>query len=171
MTERSDWRDVLRASDPYDGAGLAAAETTRLRARIRAASADPVAPGRSWAAAGGIAAGLAVLALTFLISRATPDLAVEPDAGPVAATVAPTYEVPAPPDSLLPSDRVRLDAVRVSALKPPVTLLTAAEPAVRNVRLTAPRGTRIIWTLDPAFGDNSQTANGDPSRFQGADPR
>jgi hypothetical protein len=49
---------------------------------------------------------------------------------------------------------------------------TTTSPAPRNVRFTAPRGTRIIWTLDPAFESRTESSTARPTRDQqGADAR
>jgi hypothetical protein len=56
----------------------------------------------------------------------------------------------------------------VATVLPTPTLAPDRPTTARSIRFTAPRGTRIIWNLDPNF-ESSTTRNSAPSaRPQGA---
>ena len=116
---------------------------------------------------------------------ATPDGTFTPRSGEVpdrlatAETPGAVAEVQAPPELTAPiaaelvaaSEDGRLASARAASLIPAEGAINIEVPTARHVRLTAPRGTRIIWTLDPAYDNPDSTLNGDDDRLQGADAR
>lgn len=184
--DRRDLRQMLRAGDPYDGAKLPAADATRIKARVRAAAGERPAPALNWTLAGVVTACTALVALVVWVAMPAPELQPDtslaaPDPPPVsvsrpgAGTTSPALDLTTLSAAELVTDPrdERLEATRAAGLTAPApaAAVSPSPPLARHVRMTAPRGTRIIWTLDPAFDNPDSTLNGADDRLQGADPR
>lgn len=167
---RPDVGEVLRAGDPHQGQALDVAERQRILTHLRAAA--RVTPAASafgplaWAA---MATAVLAVAIAWLAwpggppvvpenvqapaLPAPPPTVVTAEESPAEATTPPAI-VETTPEALHPA--LLAEAVETAPTEP-VAVEIAASPSPRldrqprSVQFTAPRGTRIIWTLDPEF--------------------
>lgn len=188
-----DLRARLRAGDPYDGTPMAEADATRIRARLRTAAGEPAAAAapfpyfRPVALAATLLLTLGVWLYAPVGTLRDPATRPGPAESPAATPEPPTsteppfpswtptvHAAPAVPERLVAaaSDPAESE-VATSAPDPAATLVATTDPApvaeARNLRLTAPGGTRIIWTLDPEFEtDVARSSARRPIERQGA---
>lgn len=146
MTTHRGLGDRLRVGDAYDGRGLSDHDATRIRARLREAARQP-SHGIGWQPVTAVALTVVV---AFGIWMATPE--------PVPSTVPPpALAVPLPARHPAPPLPTPAPTSVVAPAVAPTTMVAADIPAPerpaqrRDLRLTAPGGTRIVWTLDPDF--------------------
>ena len=196
---RDSLRARLRQGDPHRGESMPALDAARVKARVRAATTGATAR-PTWIPAAAVAATVTVVALGVWTgsrpgTRAPASATAAGGNGSAAAPAEPAEPVApvaAPQSQLAPGLGQRQPAVVHAAPAlpepaPAATLLalpeaaTAAQGAppteaqraeVRRVRFTAPRGTRIVWTLDPDF-EPGTARDGAPSapHQQGANER
>jgi len=184
--DRDPLRERLRAGDPYQGEPMPGPDAVRIRARMRAAAEGGYAM-PNWVPA---AAMVAVVALgVWLGSRpstpegqspATPDGAAvaELPSEPVSTSQLPQVleTVQTEPEVVHPAPALPELAAVGQQASAPSEIAVAADQAprteARRVRFTAPRGTRIVWTLDPDFDPGTTHNSAPPARHQqGANDR
>lgn len=157
----------LRQGDPYDGSPMAPADVARARARMLEAAVGRRTAGSRIPATAAVAAVLAAVGLWLyspdggervpVSSGPAPMPVPASDAAagePVQSRRAPVVRTaPALPAVAAPVAEVAVAAPTTEAL--PQTQVVAGEARrsrrPRSVQLTAPRGTRILWTLDPDY--------------------
>ena len=175
----------LRANDPATGEALKPAEQQQIRSQI--ASSRPsglgASPGRHWFSAGAAAAVLvAAVAVALLPVPDTGDLSDQARAvvprEPVAGTDTLRFELALPANSLesAPSAASRKSAVgaespssdlpveRSSSLKATAGPADPARETTKRsveLRLIAPGGTQVVWTLDPDFAATKRNKQGE----------
>jgi len=161
---------LLRAADPAADAELDPVDKAELRRAVLDAAARGESPsawmalGTPWVTAAALTAVLVAGAgLAFLLLGEPPPAGGEAGTDPVAtappiepqpeeaasiteATPAETtVSAPTPEAGTSSTSRTTVAAVTSSSALP------SPDRASRTLHLTAPRGTRIIWTLDPSF--------------------
>jgi hypothetical protein len=170
--ENDSLRAQLRAGDPYRGEPMPTLDAARVKARMRAAVAG-VHVRLRWIPAAAAAAMATVAGLgVWVISR--PSIPEQTLAAPSPATAGvtgvsespdetvsrPKTRLAGPTTQLDPADALaalahpELAEAGPVAVAPPELAVAADQPPrteARRIRFAAPRGTKIVWTLDPDF--------------------
>lgn len=162
---------LLRRGDPAaDGRAPGAAEIARLRANVVAAARAPRAA-RAWTWAGAAVAAAAVLAAVAILVPRPGSVRTASPTGPPRSSRRATPEPEGSAGVPATRDGEALTDAAAGAARKPLAVAAARGPDVgpvrgasavedgepgptrtpRQIQFTGARGTRILWTLDPAF--------------------
>jgi len=194
--DRDDLRARLRAGDPYQGESMAAPDSARIQARMRAVAAN-ARVGPNWIPAVAAAALVTVVALGIW-AGSRPSTTVETLPAPATQGSAAVAELPADPVATpelppvresqrtgpaavqsAPAPLASAESRRLADAEPQTaaaenaaqgeTIVAAADAPrteARRIQFTARRGTRIVWTLDPDFDPTTTRNDAPPVRHQ-----